>query len=131
MNKKKRWWSRKKKESRYYSPLESNHRGGEVDDRTFGNVWTRIWRNRDTKGRVYYSFTQHRLYEKYGEVKLSRSFLSDDPEDVGRGAMWAYREIQRREMQELSVWDQDQKKRRTVKHAKQVEILRKKHARRR
>lgn len=130
MQKKKRWWQHsKKQESRYYSPLETNHRGGEVDDRTFGNVWTRIWRNRDTKGRIFYSFTQHRLYECYGETKLSRSFLSEDPEDVGQGAMWANREIKRREMQELSVWDQDRNRRRAVKHAKQVEILRRKHGR--
>ena len=72
----------------------------------------------------------HRLYEKYAEVKLSRSFLSEDPEDVGRGAMWAGREIQRREMQELSVWDQDRGKRHATKHARQVEILKRKHGRR-
>ena len=130
MLKGKRWWPRKKnRTSQYYSPSESNHRGGEVDDRTFGNVWTRIWRNRDNKGRVYYSFTVHRLYEQYDHVKLSRSFLSEDPDDVAQGAIWAGREIQRREFQELSAWEQDRRKRRTAKHARQVEILKRKHAR--
>jgi len=131
MTKKKRLWPfGKQKESKFYSPQDTNHRGGEVDDRTFGNVWTRIWRNRDSQGRVYYSFTQHRLYERYNEIKLSRSFLSEDPEDVARGAMWAVKEIRRREMQELSVWDQDSTQRKVVKHAKQMEILKRKHARR-
>lgn len=88
MKNKKRWWQRKQSPSRFYSPIETNHRGGEVDDRTFGNIWTRIWRNRDADGRVYYSFTQHRLYEKYVQVKLARSFFSEDPDDVCSARRW-------------------------------------------
>ena len=126
MRQKKRWWSKYRKQAtNYYSPNDSNHRGGEVDDRTFGNVWTRIWRNRDSDGRIYYSFTQHRLYESYSEVKLSRSYRSDSANDVAHGATWAGREIARRESQELSAWDQDRNRRHVVKHIKQVELLKK------
>ena len=60
-----------------------------LDERTYGNVWTRVWENRDPRGRRYLTFSQHRVYEQDGRSGITKSFRGPDAEDVIRGAQWA------------------------------------------
>ena len=60
-----------------------------LDERTYGNVWTRVWENRDPRGRRYLTFSQHRVYEQDGRSGITKSFRGPDAEDVVRGAQWA------------------------------------------
>ena len=68
----------------FATPRDASHRGGEVEDFVFGNVWTRIWRNRDRRGRIYYKVSFDRLYQNRAEVKLNKSFYPDDLDDLYR-----------------------------------------------
>jgi hypothetical protein len=58
----------------------TNGRGGEVADWTYGNVWTRVYRNRRQRTRqVYYTWIQDRLYQRPdGTVGLSKTFYPED-----------------------------------------------------
>ncbi|TWU44917.1 hypothetical protein Q31b_00880 [Novipirellula aureliae] len=58
------------------------------DQRTYGNVWTRVWKNHDRRGQAYLTFSQHRLYEQDGVQGVAKSFRTEDFEDVIRGAQW-------------------------------------------
>ena len=60
-----------------------------LDERTYGNVWTRVWENRDPRGRRHLTFSQHRVYEQDGRSGITKSFRGPDAEDVIRGAQWA------------------------------------------
>ena len=62
-------------------------RGGEIADWTYGNVWTRVYRNRYRKGNeIYYTVIQDRLYtDREGKLKLSKSFYPQDLKDCQRG----------------------------------------------
>ena len=60
-----------------------------LDERTYGNVWTRVWENRDPRGRRYLTFSQHRVYEQDGRSGITKSFRGPDAEDVIRGTQWA------------------------------------------
>ena len=60
-----------------------------LDERTYGNVWTRVWENSDPRGRRYLTFSQHRVYEQDGRSGITKSFRGPDAEDVIRGAQWA------------------------------------------
>ena len=60
-----------------------------IDQRTYGNVWTRIWQNQDVRGQVYYTVSQHRLYEREDGTAAAKSFLTSDLEDIIRGCQWA------------------------------------------
>ena len=60
-----------------------------LDERTYGNVWTRVWENTDPRGRRYLTFSQHRVYERDGGTGITKSFRGPDAEDVIRGAQWA------------------------------------------
>ena len=60
-----------------------------LDERTYGNVWTRVWENSDSRGRRYLTFSQHRVYEQDGRSGITKSFRGPDAEDVIRGAQWA------------------------------------------
>ena len=60
-----------------------------LDERTYGNVWTRVWENSDPRGRRYLTFSQHRIYERDGGTGITKSFRGPDAEDVIRGAQWA------------------------------------------
>ena len=60
-----------------------------LDERTYGNVWTRVWENSDPRGRRYLTFSQHRVYEQDGRSGITKSFRTPDAEDVIRGAQWA------------------------------------------
>ena len=79
-----------------YQPRERGEVRGPFDQRTYGNVWTRIWENQDHRGQVYFTFSQHRVYEQEGGTGVTKSFRSDDFEDVIRGAQWASGTIPRR-----------------------------------
>ena len=88
----------RQQEDHRYQPRErerSQHQGP-FDQRTYGNVWTRIWSNQDHQGRTYFTFSQHRLYEQEGATGVGKSFRSEDIEDVIRGAQWAAGTIPKR-----------------------------------
>lgn len=72
-------------------PAAHRHRGGEVEDFHVGRLWTRIWRNRDHAGRVYYKVSIDRLIEQGREVRLTKSFFPEDMEDIARAAQQARR----------------------------------------
>jgi hypothetical protein len=65
----------------------TNARGGEVADWTYGNVWTRVYRNRHQRSRqVYYTWIQDRLYQRPdGTVGLSKTFYPEDLQDSYAG----------------------------------------------
>jgi hypothetical protein len=88
----------KRQEDDQYQPRERerSERQGPFDQRTYGNVWTRIWSNQDHQGRVYFTFSQHRLYEQDGVTGVTKSFQGADIEDVIRGAQWAAGTIPKR-----------------------------------
>lgn len=58
------------------------------DERMYGNVWTRLWLNRDPRGKQYLTFSQHRVYEQDGVSGITKSFRITDLDDVTRGAQW-------------------------------------------
>lgn len=62
-------------------------RGGEIADWTYGNVLTRVYRNkRGATGEVYYTFIQDRLYTRSdGSVGLTKSFRTEDLGDCAIG----------------------------------------------
>ena len=62
-------------------------RGGEIADWTYGNVWTRIYRNRYRQSKdIYYTVIQDRLYTDWqGKLKLSKSFYPRDLQDCQLG----------------------------------------------
>jgi hypothetical protein len=62
-------------------------RGGEIADWTYGNVLTRVYRNRQgTNGLIYYTFIQDRLYPRSdGTVGLTKSFRTEDLGDCAIG----------------------------------------------
>ena len=80
------WSSR---ESRRANDNPRRDENAPLDERTYGNVWTRVWENRDPRGRRYLTFSQHRVYEQDGRSGITKSFRGPDAEDVIRGAQWA------------------------------------------
>lgn len=62
-------------------------RGGEIADWTYGNVMTRVYRNRiGATGQIYYTFIQDRLYTRGdGLVGLTKSFRIEDLGDCAIG----------------------------------------------
>ena len=60
-----------------------------VDERTYGNVWTRVWENIGARGEPYLTLSQHRLYEQNGQTGITKSLHIDDAEDAIRGMQWA------------------------------------------
>jgi hypothetical protein len=62
-------------------------RGGEIADWTYGNVMTRVYRNRTgVMGQIYYTFIQDRLYTRGdGSVGLTKSFRVEDLGDCAIG----------------------------------------------
>jgi hypothetical protein len=55
-------------------------RGGEIADWTYGNVLTRVYRNKSgATGQVYYTFIQDRIYTRSDQsVGLSKTFYRED-----------------------------------------------------
>ncbi len=72
---------------------EARLRGGEIADWTYGNVLTRVYRNRTKKGAVYYTVIQDRIFEKdrRGLIGTSKSFYYGDIQDMVHGLNRAYR----------------------------------------
>ena len=60
-----------------------------IDERTYGNVWTRVWENIGARGEPYLTLSQHRLYEQNGQTGITKSLHIDDAEDAIRGMQWA------------------------------------------
>ena len=60
-----------------------------IDERTYGNVWTRVWENIGARGEPYLTVSQHRLYEQDGQTGITKSLHIDDAEDAIRGMQWA------------------------------------------
>ena len=60
-----------------------------IDERTYGNVWTRVWENIGARGEPYLTISQHRLYEQNGQTGVTKSLHIDDAEDAIRGMQWA------------------------------------------
>ncbi len=92
---KKRAWRRggnvrTNRERRRFSMPDVNQaklRGEEVTGWTYGNVLTRVYRNRSKTGKTYYTVVQVRVYRKgKGEaVGTSKSFYHSNLEDMHRG----------------------------------------------
>ncbi len=68
----------------FSTPRDATHRGGEVEDFVFGNVWTRIWRNRDRRGEIYFKVSFDRLHKSREGAKMSKSFCPSDLDDLYR-----------------------------------------------
>jgi hypothetical protein len=62
-------------------------RGGEIADWTYGNVLTRVYRNRCRENKdIYFTVIQDRLYTDWqGKLKLSKSFYPRDLKDCQLG----------------------------------------------
>ena len=60
-----------------------------IDERTYGNVWTRVWENVGARGETYLTVSQHRLYEQNGQTGITKSLHIGDAEDAIRGMQWA------------------------------------------
>lgn len=65
---------------------QSKSRGGEVASFTFGNVWSRIWRNTRIDGTHYFRISLHRLEARNGETLIRNNFTPSDLNDVIRAA---------------------------------------------
>ncbi|TWU56017.1 hypothetical protein Poly59_23200 [Rubripirellula reticaptiva] len=59
-----------------------------LKQRIYGSVITRIWKNESITGEISYTFSQNRIYERYGEERLAKSFRPSDYPDVIRGCQW-------------------------------------------
>ena len=81
-------WRKKQKDwksERFSKPGYGAHRGGEAADWTYGNVWTRVWRNRGRDGVVYFRVT----FDRLERGRLMKNFALSDLDDVGRGLVRA------------------------------------------
>lgn len=58
--------------------------GGHFADFTYGNVWTRIWKNTSKNGDTYFRISLNRLDVKEGEVIVRNNFTSDNLDDLMR-----------------------------------------------
>lgn len=64
-------------------------RQGALAEHTYGDVLTRVWGNNDRSGGVYFTVSQHRIYQQGVEVRVAKSFRAENCEDVLRGMQWA------------------------------------------
>ena len=74
----------KKYSDLYSNGFEASSKGGEIVDFTFGNVWARIWRNRDRSGKIYFRASFDRISTDGDKVRLSKSFSPEDLADLKR-----------------------------------------------
>lgn len=63
-----------------------NSGGQEVASFTFGNVWSRIWRNTRLDGTHYFRISLNRLEARNGETLVRNNFTPSDLNDVIRSA---------------------------------------------
>ncbi len=63
---------------------QADHKGGELATYTFGNVWSRIWRNTREDGTVYYRISLHRIESKDGTTIVRNNFRPADLNDIIR-----------------------------------------------
>lgn len=63
---------------------QANHKGRVVAAFTFGNVWSRIWRNTRRDGTIYYRISLNRIEEQKGETIVRNNFMPSDLNDVIR-----------------------------------------------
>lgn len=65
---------------------QENQKGGEIAAFTYGNVWSRIWRNSRQDGTHYYRISLNRIDVKNGETFVRNNFTPSDLNDLIRAA---------------------------------------------
>ena len=72
--------------TRHYFPV-ANENGKLIDDRTFGEVWTRVWLN-EILDSYQLTFTQHLLENSDGKYTASSQFSEVNTQDIALGLEW-------------------------------------------
>ena len=92
-----------------------------IDERTYGNIWTRVWENIGARGEPYLTVSQHRLYEQNGQTGITKSLHIDDAEDAIRGMQWAIGFVtQGDELTEQRGDDERERRMENVRRVKQI-----------
>ncbi len=60
--------------------------GSHAQDFTYGNVWTRIWRNTRKNGEPYFRISFNRIDVREDEEIVRNNFTPDDLDDLMRAA---------------------------------------------